>query len=141
MNGEIPEPVGPRGERAAGRTGQPEGGTGPQLQDLAALRRPDAPRALQYDQEDVEHVLLVLTDLGARRQPHQIGVQLPPGLRQMPQRAAGARFGGGKEFIEDGEDPGSSVHGVQATRRRGWAAGGAAATQNSFPSGSPNTRN
>jgi hypothetical protein len=34
----------------------------------------------------------------------------------MPQRAALAGSGGGEKFIEDGEEPGSSVHDVQATR-------------------------
>lgn len=56
----------------------------------------------------------MLTDLGAGRQPHQIGVQLPPRLGQLPQRTALVGSGGGQQIVDDGEDPGSSVHGVQA---------------------------
>ncbi|CAO0837195.1 Serine/threonine-protein kinase PknD [Streptomyces microflavus] len=116
LRGEVREPVRARREGAAGGAGQPDDGARAQ-HDVAAPHT-DTSRALQHDQEHIEHVLLMDPDLRTGRQPHKIGVQLPPRLGQMPQRAALVGRGGGEDVVQYGEDPGSRVHGAQVTQQR-----------------------
>lgn len=72
--------------------------------------RAQAAGAREDDEEDVQDVLLVLTDPVARRQADDVGVQLPPLLGESPERPALVGGGGGEDLVQHRQHLRGGVH-------------------------------
>lgn len=117
VDGQADEAVRAGGEGAAGGPGQPGDGGGRQLQRY--VLRLDPAVARDDDQEDVQHVLLVLADLAAGRQAYQVGIQLAALLAQLPQRPTPVGGRVAEQLVEYGQNARYGSHSSQATPRRG----------------------